>query len=71
VGVFCVLFLEVNHMTTTPSGLVHLGVKLPQPLALALKSAAAQRGTTASNIVRDALARDLAQIPNKKPARPA
>lgn len=53
-----------------PNPLVHLGVKLPPAMALALKATAAQRGTTASNIVRDALARDLAQVPHPGPKPP-
>ena len=44
----------------------------PNPLALALKEAAAQRGQSQSDIVRLAVAKDLASIANpKRPAQPA
>ena len=47
-------------------------VRLPQPLHVALKMAAAQRGTTVSDVIRLAVARDLAGATNpQKPARPA
>jgi hypothetical protein len=57
----------------TNPNLAHLGVKLPLPMKAALTATANLRGTTASMIVRDALARELAQVPspNKKPAQPA
>ena len=45
-------------------------VRLPLPLAVAVKTAAAQRGTSVSDVIRQALAKDLAQFPTK-PARPA
>lgn len=56
-----------------PNPLVHLGVKLPPALALALKTTAAARGTTASSIVRDALAKEVSSVPNpgKKPQHAA
>lgn len=47
-----------------------VGVLMPVPLAVALKMTAAARGTTQSAVIRDALAKDLAQFP-AKPARPA
>ncbi len=49
-----------------------VGVLLPNPLAVALKEAAAQRGQSQSDIVRLAVAKDLASIANPgRPARPA
>ena len=44
-------------------------VRLPLPLAVAVKTAAAQRGVTVSDVIRQALANDLAQLPKK--AQPA
>ena len=46
-----------------------VGVLLPVPLAVAVKATAKQRGQTVSTIIRDALAREIAQVPN--PKRPA
>ena len=49
-----------------------IGVLMPNPLALALKEAAALRGQTQSDIVRLAVAKDLASMTNpKRPAQPA
>lgn len=50
-----------------------IGVLVPRPLAAALKMTAAARGTTQSAVIRDALAKDLAQVPNpgKKPQHAA
>ena len=42
-----------------------VGVLLPVPLAVAVKATAQQRGQTVSTIVRDALAREIAQLPKK------
>lgn len=47
-----------------------VGVLLPLPLHVAVKTTAAQRGVTVSAVIRDALAKDIAQFPNKK-AQPA
>ncbi len=47
-----------------------IGVLVPRPLAAALKMTAAQRGQTVSDVIRLAVARDIAQPP-EKPARPA
>lgn len=47
-------------------------VRLPVPLAQALRETAQQRGVTTSDIIRLAIARELASIANpKRPARPA
>ena len=47
-------------------------VRLPVPLAVALRETAQQRGVTTSDIIRLAIARELASIANpKRPARPA
>lgn len=47
-------------------------VRIPAPLGAALKVTAEQRGTSVSDVIRQALAREIAQVPNpKKPARPA
>lgn len=50
-----------------------VGVLLPLPLHAAVKTAASQRGETVSDVIRQALAREIAQVPNpkQKPARPA
>lgn len=49
-----------------------VGVLLPVPLALAVKAAAAQRGQTQSDVIRLAVAREIAQVANpKRPAQPA
>jgi hypothetical protein len=49
-----------------------IGVLVPRPLAAAIKAAAAQRGQTQSDVIRLAVARDLATInPQEKSARPA
>lgn len=49
-----------------------IGVLVPRPLAAAIKAAAAQRGQTQSDVIRLAVARDLATInPQENPARPA
>jgi len=49
-----------------------VGVLLPVPLAVAVKATAKQRGQTVSTIVRDAVAREIAQVANpKRPAQPA
>jgi len=49
-----------------------VGVLLPVPLAVAVKATAQQRNETVSQVIRQALAREIAQVPNpKKPARPA
>jgi len=49
-----------------------VGVLFPNPLAVALKEAAAQRGQSQSDIVRLAVAREIAQVANpKRPAQPA
>jgi len=49
-----------------------VGVLLPNPLAVALKEAAAQRGQSQSDIVRLAVAREIAQVANPgRPAQPA
>lgn len=46
-----------------------VGVLLPLPLHAAVKAAAAQRGQTQSDVIRQALAREIAQVPQspKKP----
>ena len=55
-----------------PQPLTFVGVKMPAALAVALKMTAAARGTTPSAVIRDALAKDLAQVPNSKtPPTPA
>ena len=47
-------------------------VRLPVPLAVALRETAQQRGVTTSDIIRLAIARELASIANpKRPAQPA
>ena len=50
-----------------------VGVLLPLPLHVAVKTAAALRNETVSDVIRQALAREIAQVPHpgKKPARPA
>ena len=49
-----------------------IGVLMPAPLAAAVKATAAQRGTSVSDLVRAAVARDVASISNpKRPAQPA
>jgi hypothetical protein len=65
VGRLCVLPGGELVTQPNPQPLVHLGVKLQPWLAAQLKSTAAQRGTTASNIVRAALAKALAELPEK------
>mgnify|MGYP001012149264 CR=1 FL=1 len=47
-----------------------IGVLVPRPLAAAIKAAAAQRGQTQSDVIRDALAKEIALLP-ENPARPA
>ncbi len=49
-----------------------IGVLVPRPLAAAIKAAAAQRGQTQSDVIRLAVARDLATInPQEKPQHAA
>ena len=49
-----------------------VGVLLPLPLHVAVKTTAAQRGETVSDVIRLALAKELASISNpKRPAQPA
>ena len=50
-----------------------IGVLVPRPLAAAIKAAAAQRGQTQSDVIRLAVAKDLAPMTNsqQKPATPA
>lgn len=50
-----------------------IGVLVPRPLAAAIKAAAAQRGQTQSDVIRLAVAKDLASMTNsqQKPATPA
>ncbi len=43
-----------------------IGVLVPRPLAAALKMTAAQRGQTASDVIRLAVAKDLAQPQPRK-----
>ena len=58
-------------MTQSPHT-AFIGVLFPNPLAVALKEAAAQRGQSQSDIVRLAVAKDLASIAQpKRPAQPA
>lgn len=47
-------------------------VRLPVPLAVALRETAQQRGVTTSDLIRLAVAREIAQVANpKRPAQPA
>lgn len=47
-------------------------VRLPLPLAQALRETAQQRGVTTSALIRLAVAREIAQVANpKRPAQPA
>ena len=62
-------FFALGGERVTNPNLAHLGVKLPLPMKAALTATANLRGTTASMIVRDALAKELAQLPTK--AQPA
>ena len=49
-----------------------VGVLLPLSLHVAVKTTAAQRGETVSDVIRQALAREIAQVANpKRPAQPA
>ena len=49
-----------------------VGVLFPNPLAQALKMTAEARGVTTSDLIRLAVAKDLASIANpKRPAQPA
>ena len=56
-----------------PQPLTFVGVKMPPALAGAVKTTAAARGVTVSAVIRDALAKEIAQVPNsqQKPATPA
>ena len=57
---------------TQPQPLAFVGFKLPSPMAAALKATAQMRGVTQSAVIRDALAKDLASVPNPKtPPNPA
>ena len=51
-----------------PDGKQFLGVVLPRPLAAELKSTATARGTSASDLVRDALSHYLAIASNPRPS---
>jgi len=46
-------------------------VRIPAPLGAALKMTAEQRGTSVSDVIRQALAREIAQVPNPKKAQQA
>lgn len=48
-----------------------VGVLLPLSLHVAVKTTAAQRGETVSDVIRQALAREIAQVPNPKKAQQA
>jgi hypothetical protein len=49
-----------------------VGVLLPLPLHVAVKTTAAQRGETVSDVIRQALAREIAQVSQApKKAQPA
>lgn len=43
-----------------------VGVLMPRPLAAAIKATAAQRGQTVSDVIRLAVAKDLAQPQPRK-----
>ena len=53
-----------------PQPLTFVGVKMPPALAGAVKTTAAARGVTVSAMIRDALAKEIALLP-ENPARPA
>lgn len=52
-----------------PQPLAFIGVKMSPALAQAVKATAQQRGQTVSALVRAAVARDLASVPNPQKAQ--
>ena len=58
---------------TQAQPLTFVGVKMPPALAGAVKATAAARGVTISDVIRLAVAKDLASAPNAQqtPATPA
>lgn len=58
---------------TQAQPLTFVGVKMPPALAGAVKATAAARGVTVSDVIRLAVAKDLAGVtnPQQKPATPA
>lgn len=53
-----------------PQALCFVGVKMAPALDLALRETAAARGVSISAVVRDAVAKELASVPNPGPSGP-